>query len=119
MEYLLIWVACGLLAFLIALIRGGAGCVWFFLGLLLGPVGVILILFTKIYRCPQCRKRVNRYTAICPHCKYNIQTGQPAARNIVAEETFEDDEYIDEYEEEEFEERDEHDDEAEDEFNRI
>lgn len=45
----------------------------FFAGLLLGPLGVVWIIArTAKYRCPKCRRTVERITTRCNYCDFDI-----------------------------------------------
>ena len=44
MELLLFWVLCGVVAAVVASNKGNSGVSWFFMGVLLGPIGLILSL---------------------------------------------------------------------------
>ena len=38
----LIWLMCGILAMVLGNARGGSGCAWFLIGVILGPLGVLM-----------------------------------------------------------------------------
>lgn len=79
------WVACGIVAGMIAAAKakeGGGFAVGFLLGVLLGPLGIILAIFVspskriqmKDHReCPHCREKMRRDAAVCPHCQRESQ----------------------------------------------
>ncbi len=48
MEFVILfcWIVCGVGASLIANSKGASGCLWFGLGILLGPLGLILAMFS-------------------------------------------------------------------------
>ena len=68
MEFaVLIWIVCGIAAAVVAGNRGANGCLWFGLGVVLGPIGLALA-FTTGVKCPQCASTISEYAEICPHC---------------------------------------------------
>ncbi len=61
------------------------GCSWFFLGAILGPLGVLMALFMKTEKleetenaksttkeCPYCKETVKAGAMICPYCQSTI-----------------------------------------------
>jgi len=67
----IIWIICGFAASKAASNRGGNGFLWFVLGLILGPLGLLLA-FTgsKYTTCSRCQKEVTWKAAACQHCGY-------------------------------------------------
>jgi len=83
MEFLAIWLVCGLIAAVIASNKGRSGCGWFLVGVLLGPLGFILALVVSgdekkteerdiqsgaKKKCPYCAELVRKEAVICKHC---------------------------------------------------
>lgn len=69
MELLAIfWLLFGIVSAIIASGRGNSGCLWFGLGVLLGPIGVVLA-FTTGATCERCRKRISSKAEVCPYCQ--------------------------------------------------
>jgi predicted amidophosphoribosyltransferase len=64
---ILIWIVCGIASAVVASNRGGSGCLWFGLGVVLGPIGFALA-FTTGVKCPQCASTISERAEICPHC---------------------------------------------------
>src|ERR1035437_7912530 len=64
---ILIWIVCGIAAAVVASNRGANGCLWFGLGVALGPIGFALA-FTTGVKCPQCASTISEYAEICPRC---------------------------------------------------
>ena len=62
-----IWLLCGVAAAVVASNRGANGCLWFALGIVLGPIGFALA-FTTGQPCPHCASRISSQAAICPRC---------------------------------------------------
>ncbi len=87
MEFVLIWIVCGIVGAMIASSRGGSGPGGFFLGLLLGPLGVIITLFMggekemaakqlaagEKKKCPRCAELVQPDALICKHCSHEFE----------------------------------------------
>jgi hypothetical protein len=49
----------------------GAAVIWFLIGGLLGPLGIILSLIVggNNKRCPFCREKMQASAVVCPHCR--------------------------------------------------
>ena len=66
----LLWVVCGVAAGVIASGRNASGCLWFGLGVLLGPIGLALSFTAGSGRkCPQCQSSVHERARKCPKCQ--------------------------------------------------
>jgi RNA polymerase subunit RPABC4/transcription elongation factor Spt4 len=65
--FLIIWLASIIIATAI-----GRNASSFWIGVLLGPIGVLLIIFTG-KRCPQCRSRIQNDAKVCPNCREKIE----------------------------------------------
>ena len=77
MEILAIWLLLGTAAAIVAAGRGANGCLWFLLGVLLGPIGFALA-FTTGVRCPNCDSRISQNAVLCPRCgKHVARQGRP------------------------------------------
>jgi hypothetical protein len=86
-EIIPFWVVCALLCAFIASSKGINGFGWFLLGLLLGPFGVLFVLFDKAspkekgeVKCPFCAEYIKKEAVVCKHCKSSI-TDQIATGN--------------------------------------
>jgi len=98
MGFIVVWVICAVVCAIIASSKGRSGVGWFFIGLLLGIFGLILIaclpsnkpmqvsyaspdasssgkdfapLFTN-KTCPDCAETVLREANVCKHCGYRF-----------------------------------------------
>jgi len=71
MGFLVLWALFGLLAAYIASNRGGGGCGWFLVGVLLGPIGVVMALFEG-KKCPACMTRIHKAATRCPSCQKDL-----------------------------------------------
>ena len=57
---ILIWIVCGIGAAFVAQRRGANGCLWFGLGVLLGPFGLAFAFTSGSDRyCPACKKGIH------------------------------------------------------------
>jgi len=74
MEYVFIWLMCGVIASIIGS-QKGLGCGGFIAGVLLGPFGIILVLVMKgdKIKCPYCQKLIDKKAIKCPYCQSNIK----------------------------------------------
>lgn len=85
MEFLVIWLLCGVVAAVAASNKGRSGCGWFLLGVLLGPFGMILALVVgdrrspeqggpigPMRRCPHCAELIQPAARVCRHCDRQV-----------------------------------------------
>jgi hypothetical protein len=92
MTVIVIWIVSSILGVMIGSSkgRGGAG---FALGFLLGPLGVIIVLFLKpdtakveteavvsggMRKCPYCAELVKTEALVCKHCQRDLPPVEPA-----------------------------------------
>lgn len=83
MIYLIIWIVCGIIAGAVYSNRGRSGISGFLIGVLLGPLGIILALVSKpntqelesrslasgdLKKCPNCAELVRGDARVCKHC---------------------------------------------------
>lgn len=67
------WIVCGIAGAMVAAERGASGCLWFGLGFLLGPFGLVLSLVAGDgRRCPACRKNIHPEATKCPYCQSSL-----------------------------------------------
>ncbi len=71
LALLTFWILCGLISTYIATSRGSNGCLWFVLGVLLGPVALVLALFEGS-QCPYCRSLIHAKAVVCPKCQREL-----------------------------------------------
>jgi hypothetical protein len=84
MVYFIIWIAIGFVAALIARNKGNNSCLGMIVGLLLGPIGLLIVFFLpdnelgKLKRsgntkqCPNCAEYVKPEARVCKHCGYSF-----------------------------------------------
>lgn len=79
----LIWIACGVVAAIIGS-RKGEGCAAFFIGIILGPIGILLALGSSGNRrpCPFCKEMIHKEAVVCPHCQRDLVQPEAEARNL-------------------------------------
>jgi predicted amidophosphoribosyltransferase len=83
MEIVIVfWLLCGVAAAIVAGNRGANGCLWFGLGVLLGPIGFALA-FTNGKSCPKCASRVSEKAEVCARCGYDFHSNHESrAREV-------------------------------------
>ncbi|WP_420386241.1 zinc ribbon domain-containing protein [Roseivirga sp.] len=74
-AYLILWFICGVVASLITRSRGRSEIGGFFLGALLGPLGIIVALVVPkdpsklgYTECPYCAEYIKPNARVCKHC---------------------------------------------------
>lgn len=73
MGFFIVWILCGIVAAMIGQGKG-EGCLSFFLGVLLGPFGILIAIFSKGNRkqCPACKEFIHKEAVKCPKCQTDI-----------------------------------------------
>ena len=66
----LAWLALGIAAAIVGS-RKGIGCLGLILGVVLGPVGLVIVLVMKGNRkqCPYCMEYIHKDASVCPKCQ--------------------------------------------------
>ncbi len=79
--WILVWVVCVITASILGS-RKGMGVSSFFFGLILGPLGVILVHISKGKRvaCPFCDKLIYMTSTVCPHCEKEITSANTGTK---------------------------------------
>lgn len=87
MEYLLIWLGCGVVSAMIASSKGNSGCGWFAMGGIVGANWIIDGVFTSDNeqeknirkgnnkKCPYCAEYVKQEAVVCKHCGRSLGSG--------------------------------------------
>ena len=86
MEYIILWIVCGIGAALIASSKGRSALGWLLGGLLLGPIGLLIVGFmgrpapdeSTLTKCPYCAEQ--KEAKVCKHCGRDVEpVSVPAA----------------------------------------
>jgi hypothetical protein len=68
--FVLFWIACAIAAAFVASSRGANGCLWAFLGFLLGPIGLLMSFASQSKdKCPNCHSGIDPAATRCPKCQ--------------------------------------------------
>ncbi|MCL4715458.1 MAG: hypothetical protein KJZ75_11155 [Hyphomonadaceae bacterium] len=74
---LIVWVVSFVATIIIATEKGGGGCLWAFLGFLLGPLALIIVAAMpsqqkpradELRKCPECAEMIRREARKCRFC---------------------------------------------------
>ena len=98
MEFVVLWIICGVVASVIASSKGGNGLLGFIVGVLLGPFGIIIAFFMgdqakkeeatvqqgAAKKCPRCAELVKRDALVCKHCghEFGAATSEASLRAL-------------------------------------
>ena len=85
MEYLVIAFFFGLGTALVGRSKGSSFFIWFVIGTVLPPLGLIAVLLYRVDKdepereCPNCRKPLKLYVQVCPRCGTDLYLPDPGA----------------------------------------
>jgi len=88
MVFVIFWIICGAVAATIASSKGGSALIGFIVGVLLGPLGIIIAFFLgnekaaaqsqiqsgERKKCPRCAELVQPDALVCKHCGHEFAT---------------------------------------------
>ena len=70
---ILFWIICGIAAAFVASSRGANGCMWALIGVLLGPIGLLMAFASESEnKCPKCKSGVRPDATRCPKCQADL-----------------------------------------------
>lgn len=74
MELLVLWAIFGVVGAWIGERRGGRGGMGCLAGILLGPIGWLIMAVTGPDKlpCPHCRERIHEAATVCPKCQREV-----------------------------------------------
>jgi cytochrome bd-type quinol oxidase subunit 2 len=83
--FLILWLGCAVLCWIVANSKGRFAGVWFLLGLMLGPFALFAVAVLPSVlpdknapspkthvKCPDCREFVLKYASVCRHCRCKL-----------------------------------------------
>jgi hypothetical protein len=84
-EYLVIAVSFGLATGIIGRGKGSSFFIWFIIGTVLPPLGLIAVILYRVEKdeperqCPRCHKPLKLYVQVCPRCGTDLYLPDPEA----------------------------------------
>ncbi len=85
MEYIPIAISFGLATGIIGKGKGSSFWIWFLIGTMVPPLGLIAVILYRVEKdeperqCPNCRKSLKLYVQVCPRCGTDLYLPDPAA----------------------------------------
>lgn len=84
-EYLVIAFFFGLATGIVGKGKGSSFFIWFLIGMVLPPLGLIAVILYRVDKdeperqCPNCHKPLKLYVQVCPRCGTDLYLPDPAA----------------------------------------
>ena len=84
MQYLVIAFFFGLATGIIGRAKGSSFFIWFLVGIVLPPLGLIAVIFYRVDKdeperqCPRCGKALKLYVQVCPRCGTDLYLPDPS-----------------------------------------
>ena len=72
---IIIGILFGIGSALIANSRGANAHLWFMIGFLVGPFGLLFALLLCGQQCPHCKSRIHQDATVCPKCQKPVERG--------------------------------------------
>ena len=103
MVLIFLWLICGVVSGMIASGKGHSGFLWFILGMLFGPFGIIFALLIsenkgvlersavasgKMKKCPYCAELIRREAIKCRYCAEDVGGGDVSTISANVDEQF-------------------------------
>jgi hypothetical protein len=85
MQYLVIAASFGLATGIIGRAKGSSFFIWFLIGAVLPPLGLLAVVLYRVDKdeperqCPGCGKALKLYVQVCPRCGMDLYLPDPAA----------------------------------------
>jgi len=72
---ILLWLLFGFISAIVGA-KKGEGCLGFIFGVLLGPIGLLIVIASSGNRkiCPYCKSKVHKDALVCPHCQRDLKS---------------------------------------------
>ena len=84
-PYLIIALSFGIATGVIGRAKGSSFFIWFLIGMVLPPLGLIAVILYRVDKdeperqCPNCHKALKLYVQVCPRCGEDLYLPDPAA----------------------------------------
>ena len=72
----------GIVSALVARNKGEGIITAFLIGIILGPIGLLIVILTSGSKCPYCKSRIHTEATTCPKCCKSIYPGQKVMNKL-------------------------------------